>query len=193
LIRFPAKLVGFAAVGLLLVALSGCSCCSSPLSGSFWRRWPDQGDAPAAAADDSHRCCACGKAGGPAAEGQAAPEGYYNHPRFHPVPTQPVFTPRLDPLAAARPNHVDLQEDDPLSVPNRLPEPAKPEAIPIPPPGPAESGNKGQASPDRLATTSADTSTWLFSPPLPPSAGRGKKPAVEAQSDSLAVDQRTLR
>ena len=190
----PAKLARLAAAGAMLWLLfSGCACCSRPC-GSFWDRWPDEGSSPAGPG-----CCKPGAMAG----GADSPDGYYNHPRFHPVPTQPVFTPRPEPLAAAPPDHLNDLESVPPGVPNRLPPPIAPEPIPSPAPMPPQSKageNRGTGSDswheyaaDRAAATPTDADTWLFSPASPPSASRHKEPVIEVSSDSSAVDQRTLR
>lgn len=108
-----------------------------------------------AACCDSCGCAACPAgacrggvpAGGPAgADGAAAQVAYHNDPRFFPVPTKPVFSPRTDivsiptsPGLIQQPDCVRQLErptpaeaDDPLHI--DPPEAAAPELEVIPPP-----------------------------------------------------------
>ena len=181
-IRNPTKLARLAAAGgMLWLVLSGCACCSRPCG--FWDRWPDEGNSPDAA------CKPGASAGGP-----TLPDGYYNHPRFHPVPTQPVFTPRIEPLVTSQPELPSGPENVPPGVPNRLPPAIVPEPIPAPAPlPPVPSSNTSGPPSGRVAASSADAGSWLFSPATQQSASRHKEPSVELTSDSSAVDQRTLR
>ncbi len=103
---------------------------------------------------------------------------YYNHPRFFPVPTRPVFSP-LPYLADAhkqestpipKPPAPDPEPtmDDPL-----LPPPPKPEEIPTPSGHSGRLGDNGRAD---IATASPNSS-WIFAPAFQPTA-----PAAQIQT-----------
>ena len=100
-----------AAGGCLLLGLSGCQC-SWHSCCDLLQRWPDAAD-QSGPARGGRVCPKCGKPIPGRRERGAAPAAYYNHPRFHPVPTQPVFTPRCDMMAATPCNHgIDSPESD---------------------------------------------------------------------------------
>ena len=116
--------------------------------------------------------------------------GYHNHPRFHPVPVQPVFSPRVGPLAMtdeasqhAAPTSGDKSaiEPDPLTAPL----PPEPEVIPPPPPSRENGESSGSG---KIAKSRAEPS-WVF---LPSSETRGAKPvrAVAAGTANSATATR---
>lgn len=101
--------------------------------------------------------------------GEVAQTGYHNEPRFHPVPTRPVFTPRGD-LS-------DLVPRGPLPLPRAFatspecvmplqPGPGTdvPELIP-PPPALRPSAKSDDGSAARPPASSVPA--WVFSPPAP--------------------------
>lgn len=127
-----------------------------------------------------------------AAEGPEA-VGYYNHPRFHPLPTGPVFapaplgefTPALKPPPSLAP--------EPLATPEPLPTPAvepPPEVMPPPapsPPPPTPSAKAGWERRGSSASVTSKTPSWVFPPPrkrpapLPPDryVHTGTSPTVQ--------------
>lgn len=194
--RRIARLTRFlAASGCLLLSIPGCeglgsSCCD------LFDRWPDAAD-QSSPADSGHVCHKCGKPipGGENEGGAAAPTAayYYNHPRFHPVPTQPVFTPRGDIMAAApcNPGMVSPELDPPK--PMLRPVPSTPgknlEEIPAPLPALPRT-EQSTSAPAQLATTLPENSSWLF--PSSRQVVRLKDLDGESVSDS-ASELRTVR
>lgn len=153
---------------------------------------PLQGPAPA----DQAACMLPGRPGPRlrcASSGQptaAAAPAYYNHPRFHPVPNQPVF--HRDDLAgptgtssSGRPScgaqsgwtPKQLPLEGPSLKPKRLEvaeRPPRPARRNLPPSEPAS--NSTRAARPALAATAKQTS-WIFTPPdirqIPPPESRG--------------------
>ena len=179
------------------MVLSGCCCPSGGLMARLCNRWPDGTvpDTPGAAGVPRVRT----------ARRQARPardncEGYYNHPRFHPVPTQPVFGPRTESLAACS-NQKGTPDGSAPGAPKGVPSPSVPsspksgpELMPLPPTPPNPPTTKrGDAAPERLAVAPADGSSWIFAPSLPPSAVGLTEPKVEVKTELSAKDQQTLR
>ena len=119
-------------------------------------------------------CRTCGKRG----QSAKAAVGYYNHPRFHPVPTRPVFAPRTDESSGpygqvtqsrpvrtqARIPAASTQNGSP-QIELTLPAPV-PEEIRAPRPEPQPSEDRVTTAPRRLAVASRPFS-WIFSPPAP--------------------------
>jgi hypothetical protein len=105
------------------------------------------------------RCAQMGRAGG--ANAGASQAGYYNHPRFHPVPTHPVFSP--DGQLAAAPGPMVIPEADielqPAGPPAPLPT-AEPEAIPTPSGDSSSQWRTRQAEPKLVAAQPS----WIFVP-----------------------------
>jgi len=136
---------------------------------------------------------ACGACGGVlegvGAEGSVVQTGYHNHPRFHPVPTQPVFLSRPErysmidgispagayPRGAAR--DADTQRVEPL------PPAPEPEVIPTPPAS-SERGSRrrGSGPPD----TASSALSWM----LLPAVDRRLEPIAQTQiTSSACVEQ----
>lgn len=120
---------------------------------------------PACAAAGSG--AACMRPGGGACRGGAAgandaaqaQANYHNHPRFHPVPTQPVFTPR--PYANVP---VDAEVTPATSVempPVPTPTLAPPEPVPPPRGQPSSSWRPRSGQPTSMA---AVQQSWIFAP-----------------------------
>ena len=118
-------------------------------------------------------CRTCGKHGRSA----NAEVGYYNHPRFHPVPTRPVFAPRANefsapygrvmhgqpvrtqagiPSTSTQMGPTQIELTPPVPVPEEIRAP-RPEAQP--------SEDRVTTAPRRLAGTPRPFS-WIFSPPV---------------------------
>ena len=115
-----------------------------------------------------------------AAQGDACVD-YGNHPRFHPVPTKPVFSPRgpgLSGVPTSPPGNycpvpgrfhgATIPEPEVIPAPKPKPSqgaaPAKPKATaPKPRTVPADSGTK-PSEPKRLAKPTTQ-SAWIFTPP----------------------------
>lgn len=136
--------------------------------------------------------CACGS---------AVPLGYHNHPRFHPVPVRPVFSP----------SHAPLFASDELASPEEIPPGASMEEAVDPgtsgiPPGMTddvpplddqlEDDRQGQV-PQRLGLGS-DSSSWMFAyPPVRPTepASRQQVTGQGPGRDSLvlAIEARRRR
>jgi len=102
----------------------------------------------------------------------ASPAAYYNHPRFHPVPTEPAFTPRSElRLAMGAPEYGSgANATRPFGEgPSPRPTIPEPEIIPTPVPiresGKPEINGKASASPEKQS--------WIFSSP-PESATGGE-------------------
>lgn len=103
-------------------------------------------------------CANCRPRRGAGNDAALAQANYHNHPRFHPVPTQPAFTPRANPLPTGP--VVMPASDVELPAPMPAPTPA-PEAAPIP------SGEIPQAWRPRPAGPMAGTAlqqSWVFVP-----------------------------
>ena len=183
-----------AAGGCLLLSLPGCQC-SWQSCCELLQRWPDAAD-ESGPAPGGRLCSRCGRPipGGVAGGEEAGtPAAYYNHPRFHPVPTQPVFTPRCDMMAATPGNRgMDSLESDP-SNPMLRPIPStpggRPEEIPVPLPALPRT-EQGASVPAQLVKTSPESSSWLFASPT--QLRRIKDPEADSLSDS-AAESRTLR
>jgi len=130
-------------------------------------------------------CRKCGKPEPPA----HAVVGYHNHPRFHPVPTCPVFSPRTDdpgvvtvesvsqpkPVAPAPP------KEKPSSIKITPPAPV-PEEIEAPRPVEPKQEDRVTRAPKRLETA-GDSSSWIFDLPEPPE----QKTPVAARSKSAEL------
>jgi hypothetical protein len=183
------------AAGLLFLVLSGCCCCQNGgLMARLCNRWPDS-TSPSDTPCGARVCPGCGRAA--PCGGATTCEGYYNHPRFHPVPTQPVFGtpcqslaggPALTPLPDAAPGVPEgTRSPSAPASPQGRPE-LKPLAPPLPP-----ATKKGDTPPQRLALAPPDGSSWIFSPSLPRSAVGLNEPKVEVKSEISAKDQQILR
>ncbi|MBN2477159.1 MAG: hypothetical protein JXB62_21305 [Pirellulales bacterium] len=132
----------------------------------------------------SHSCGAspgrvCRKCGLPERPVQAA-VNYQNHPRFHPVPTRPVFSRRdddgrLDRPCGLQPSRVSNAVPDPTASPDRRPGPIEitppapvPEEIQTPAPEPqqidqGEQQDRVTKAPRRLPK-GATPPSWVFDP-----------------------------
>lgn len=113
-------------------------------------------------------CRACrkplrGEGGSPAAVAQA---GYYNHPRFHPVPTRPVFSPQpnlADPAVPAVIPDTAVELQAPTApMPAPLPQP---EAIPAPA---GNSSSQWRSKQGRTTTVASREPSWIFTPAAEP-------------------------
>ncbi len=178
-----------AAGGCLLLSLPGCQCPGNSCC-ELLQRWPDAAD-QTGPASGGHLCRKCGKAI-PGGENGGAPVAYYNHPRFHPVPTQPVFTPRCDMMAAMPGNQgMDSLPGPPQPMLRPVPStPGKsPEEIPVPLPALPRT-EQGASVPGQLATAPPEGSSWLF--PSPSQVLRNRDMGVGSVSDS-ASELRTVR
>jgi hypothetical protein len=113
---------------------------------------------------------------------------YYNHPRFHPVPTQPAFMPRAeDRMAMADVAYPGQVQGDAVGMPAVVPDGAArpcrpinapPEVIPIPSPlqkgveepapGPPVTSHwpAGRSPRPETANSPAGPPDWIFAPPL---------------------------
>jgi len=101
---------------------------------------------------------------------------YYNHPRFHPVPTRPVFQASFDSIAGGQVQPVPTASPTPVSP--SLPDPpplmeVKPPAMPptpekihTPDPEPSHSKDRLTQGPPRAVTRRAPSS-WIFQPSTP--------------------------
>lgn len=116
-----------------------------------------------------HRGCRAGADGGLGAPPSDEPPcvDYGNHPRFHPVPTKPVFSPRGDVMGTM--DGMNPVPCDPLG--GRIPDSTlpEPEIIPSPKPAPPSAAPAAPVEPDsaeprRLAKPEAQ-SAWIFTPP----------------------------
>ena len=128
-------------------------------------------------------CGMCGRLRRPVEP--AVEVGYQNHPRFHPVPTRPAFSPRLDqlpvPLRDVIPNDFSAPELPPEGGSPQIqviPPAPPPEQIPTPE-GEAEDEGRMTRAPKRPGTTSHPAS-WIFNPPTPPEPD----PTAEAQANA---------
>jgi len=77
----------------------------------------------------------------------------YHHPKFHPVPTQPVFWPRS---VANEPT----QADPTLEI--RVPTPPEPEAVPVPAPKAQSAKKSDQVTLLPPAAAPSDDRSWAF-------------------------------
>lgn len=120
----------------------------------------------------------CGKREGPA----EVNVGYHNHPRFHPVPTRPVFCPRFGP-ALDVPSRLEATDDCSPLPPGDGPAPIDltppvpvPEEIRAPEPesnptsdrvtqAPRNPTGGAQGTPHRLAAAAPRSPSWIFTPP----------------------------
>jgi len=131
---------------------------------------PPQGEACAVPCGEAASCAPRGRCkAGP--KMQDACVDYLNHPRFHPVPTKPVFSPREPGSLSPVPTKDALTEPELIAPPAEVPNPSpKVPVAPVPPPekAPIEPGelNQGDQSsvPRRLDTISGSPS-WIFTPP----------------------------
>jgi hypothetical protein len=122
----------------------------------------------------------------------------FEYPRFHPVPTRPVFSPPgmiEEPSIQEPPPSVPRQNPAGRAVPPRiLPEPPNPfeeipppsgvqpnGLVPAPPaPQPPGGGNDPAASAHPGGAQAKDA--WVFRPSLPESALKGMDPTVEVKA-----------
>ena len=111
------------------------------------------------------RTCGSGRCG----DSPGRPDGqvgYHNHPRFHPVPTQPVFSPRPEgQLAMADEVYGDAPRPPAGKRGNAArtetpPVPPEPEAIPAPSPTKEDWKSRGPGKPG----AARDGQSWIFSP-----------------------------
>ena len=108
---------------------------------------------------------------------QATTVEYYNHPRFHPVPTRPVFQASVDSIAAGQPWMSPTSNQMPTSgaLPNPPPPvevnpppmPPTPENIRTPDPEPSRK-DRLTRGPQRPVERRA-ASSWIFQPSAAPS------------------------
>lgn len=110
------------------------------------------------------------------------PVGYHNHPRFHPVPTRPVFCPRggLLPVPvgmAPTEGQYQIPSNDGFPPIERTPSPPLPEEIPAPQPELKSKDTPGRVAraPRRLGSVSRSPG-WIFHPPASVSRTRRRKP-----------------
>ena len=102
---------------------------------------------------------------------------YYNHPRFHPVPTRPVFQASFDPTVvdqtwmspAASPTSASgsLPNPPPLMEVNPPPMPSTPEKIRTPDPEPSR--NDRLTHEPQRPVKRRPPSSWIFQPSTAPS------------------------
>lgn len=115
-----------------------------------------------------------------------------DYPRFHPVPTQPVFTPRGHFAPSGLGKELAKQkatepEGSPTELKTLPPQPMA--AVPLPP-EPTEIDNPVlPAVPSRLNPTSSDQSGWVFRPGIPEAALKKMDPSVELKQDPGAKTQ----
>lgn len=108
--------------------------------------------------------CGICQDGGHSREKSSVELGYHNHPRFHPVPTQPVFSPRperysmIDSRMYAE-NVEPASSAETFSEPTPLP--AGKEVIATPVPIPDEGWKPVQPETDKVM----GASTWIFAEP----------------------------
>jgi hypothetical protein len=91
-----------------------------------------------------------------------AQAGYYNHPRFHPVPTRPVFSPQPHLAGAAGP--IVVPESD-MEAPT--PTATQPEIIPAPS---GQSGGHRRLEQTGAACLACRQQSWIFAPAAEPKA-----------------------
>jgi len=136
-------------VGVCLAAAAAGGCCRAPLRGCHLRR-------AAAGGVPVH-----GAMLGPGAAHAAV--GCQGHSRFHPVPTQPAFTPRLDSYSMFGGEYLPGETLLPTLAPGDGGQPLPPlEPIPAPQAGASQDGQPGEPVP--IAQVPAETS-WVFRSP----------------------------
>lgn len=175
------KRIRWAAIGcLLLLALAGCR-----------RLATKPCPAPHRASGAPCDCGSCPSISGP--------EACQVVPRFHPVPTRPVFSPVGQCAATLPPPAASRDDQSPAAPPARavpggrvVPPPPTPEAIPSPPPAESEK-SQDPAAPQRLGTASPGFPSWLFAPPNTVSASRKMDPVVELKTDPSAKGTATAK
>jgi len=121
----------------------------------------------------------------------AAGPGYHNHPRFHPVPSQPVFSPRADrfPSVSGGTSSPAYPEPGLGAPPNDGATPQKqlpPEEIPTPPPS---SSTAAQAE---TAEETSKSSSWIFTG-SGSASGELEPPPVAAQAQKTREWKRAVR
>jgi len=133
--------------------------------------------------------CSCGGAPNGQSCGSecCGPAGYCGEiPRFHPVPTQPVFAPRS--YAAALYPQAAGAEAIPPGPATPLPAEKMPSASmsrPIPAsPGVESKSSTHPAAPRQLEPSAVGGGSWVFSAPLPPALLRSTEPSVDVKADS---------
>lgn len=92
---------------------------------------------------------------------KAAEIGYHNHPRFHPVPTRPVFSPRTDESMAAGGQVMPIAAPPQIKLAPPIP---VPEEIRAPRPQPLPTADRVTSSAGRASAVSRPFS-WIFTPP----------------------------
>ena len=129
---------------------------------------------------------------------------YDNHPRFHPVPIEPVFSPRTDltpeaglpqddclpatpsaeepPTADAPPSTEEPSSAEELPPINILPPTVAPEEIRVPQPARKEQPERVTDAPRRLTMTTSRPFGWLFRP----STSRGTLSTADVESTPKA-------
>jgi hypothetical protein len=140
-----------------------------------------------AAAGCAHSGCCGGQVCQPCDPESVGPAGYCGEiPRFHPVPTQPVFAPRAY-AVAVYPQPAGAEVLPPgLETPTPSGKPSSgsgPSTLP-PPLGEPSKSPAEPAAPRQLDLTANTSGSWVFAPPLPAAALRNAEPSVEVKSDT---------
>ena len=149
------------------------------------------------------RCHTCGRAmHGNAAAGTSPPPGTQSHSRYHPLPTQPVFSPRVDDLVPMTDQPgigrsggaTRVQPTAPM--PNQPQEPAAPSA---------KEDERTTRAPRPLATPSSQSqrsttqtakqpSSWVFSPSASPPQPPAPEPELPLEpKDRLKSEWKAVR
>ncbi len=113
--------------------------------------------------------------------------GVQPHSQFHPVPVQPIFTPRTDIRPPRSASSAEPTAEPPNDGAKLSEEPAPaplPELIKTPEPEPEADTDQTTTMPRRLHTVSR-TKSWIFRPPVPEQPQ--SEDAAEARVRSLPI------
>jgi hypothetical protein len=148
-------------------------------------------------------CHTCGRVRSGDAHGDTAgvvPPGVQEHSRYHPLPTQPVFSPRVDDLTPMAGNPARGKSGGAARVQTTAPMPEEPQETVVPS---AKEDDRTTRAPRPLATPSSQQSTrqatkqpssWVFAP----RAGIQPPPAPEPElplepKDRMKTDWKAVR
>lgn len=119
------------------------------------------------------------------------------YPRFHPVPTQPVFSPRTPEIVAARPadglervpEQPAIEEDAPQK---KVPKTPAAEQVPLPEPSKTSAGGSAQGS-GPAGAGNASPPSWLFAERIPDALIEKAEPKATVKVDPNAKPGTELR
>jgi hypothetical protein len=154
-----------------------------------WRLCPD-------------KCHTCGRARHGNAAAAVVPPGTQSHSRYHPLPTQPVFSPRVDDLVPMADEPIMGKSSGATQVQPTAPMPPESQEPPAPN---AKADERTTRAPRPLATPSSQSqrsatqttkqpSSWVFSPSASPPQPPAPEPELPLEpKDRLKSEWKAVR